>query len=136
MEERGVGAPPSPSLEVSKHTSSVKKSPIWARNHPFWVCAAAHPDISKARRSSHPDLTVGFEAFYNHLPLGLILKEVTEELFLIWIVLTNSLQAPLYPTIYIVWVKGQPKVEDLPIVTMVVPNSCPASETLFPSPTE
>ena len=29
--ERGVGAPPSPSLVVSKHSPSVKKSPIWAR---------------------------------------------------------------------------------------------------------
>src|SRR5215211_2415859 len=31
MGERGVGAPPFPSLEVSKHSSSVEKSPIWAR---------------------------------------------------------------------------------------------------------
>ena len=43
MGERGVGAPPSPSSLVWKHTSSVKKSPIWARNHPFWVFAPAHP---------------------------------------------------------------------------------------------
>ena len=49
-------------------------------------------------------------------------------------VLTNSFQAPLYPTLYIVWIKGQPKVEDLPIVAVILADSCPASETLFPSP--
>jgi hypothetical protein len=35
--------------------------------------------ISKARRSSRPDLTVGLEAIYHHIPLGLILPEVPEE---------------------------------------------------------
>jgi hypothetical protein len=51
-------------------------------------------------------------------------------------VLSNSFQASLYPTIYIVWIKGQPEVEDLPIVAVIVPDSCPAGETLFPSPTD
>ena len=50
-------------------------------------------------------------------------------------VLSNSFQASLYPTIYIVWIKGQPKVENLPIVGVIVTDSCPARETLFPSPT-
>ena len=86
-------------------------------------------------RPSHPNLTVGLQALYHHIPLGLVLPEVTEELFLLGMVLTNSFQAPLYPTIYIVWIKGQPEVEDLPVVTMVVPDSCPAGEALFPSPT-
>jgi hypothetical protein len=49
-------------------------------------------------------------------------------------VLTNSFQAPLYPTIDMVWIKGQPEVEDLPIVAVVVPDSCPAREALFPPP--
>jgi hypothetical protein len=92
-------------------------------------------DISKAWRPSRPDLAVGLEAIYHHLPLGLILEEVTEESLLLGVVLTNPLQASLYPTIYIVWIKGQPKIEDLPIVAMVVPDSCPAREALFPSPT-
>jgi hypothetical protein len=35
--------------------------------------------ISKAWRPSGPDLTVGPEAFYHHLPLGLILEEGPEE---------------------------------------------------------
>jgi hypothetical protein len=30
---------------------------------------------------------------------------------------------------------GLPEIEDLPIVAVVVPDSCPARETLFPSPT-
>src|SRR5215208_4536344 len=34
---------------------------------------------SKTCRSSRPDLTVGLEAFYNHVPLSLVLEEVTEE---------------------------------------------------------
>jgi hypothetical protein len=88
---------------------------------------------SKARRSTRPNLTVGLQAFYHHIPLGLVLPEVTEESFLIRIILSDSFQASLYPTIYIVWIKGQPKVEDLRIVAVVVTDSCPASETLFPS---
>jgi hypothetical protein len=47
-------------------------------------------------------------------------------------VLSNSFQASLYPTIYIVWIKGQPKVENLPIVA----DCRPSGETLFPSPTD
>ena len=93
------------------------------------------PGEGLPRRPSRPNLTVGLQALYHHIPLGLVLPEVTEELFLLGMVLTNSFQASLYPTIYIVWIKGQPEVEDLPIVAMVVPDSCPAGEALFPSPT-
>jgi hypothetical protein len=92
-------------------------------------------ETSKAWRPSRPDLTVGLEAIYHHLPLGLVLEEVTEELFLIWIVLSNPLQASLYPTLHVVWIKCQTEVVDLPIVAVIVPNSCPAREALFPSPT-
>jgi len=28
----------------------------------------------------HPDLAVGLQAFYHHLPLGLVLEEVLEQL--------------------------------------------------------
>jgi hypothetical protein len=34
---------------------------------------------SVPRGSARPDLAVGLEAIYHHLPLGLILPEVTEE---------------------------------------------------------
>ena len=34
--------------------------------------------LKGARRSSRPDLTVGLEAFYHYLPLGLVLPQVTE----------------------------------------------------------
>ena len=92
-------------------------------------------EISKAWGPPHPHLTVGLKALYHHIPLGLVLEEVTEELFLIRIILTYPFKASLYPTIYIVWIKGQPKVEDFSVVAVVVPNSCPAGEALFPSPT-
>ena len=46
--------------------------------------------LKGARRSSRPDLTVGLEAIYHHLPLGLVLPEVTEESFLIRIILITS----------------------------------------------
>src|SRR5215207_7161494 len=91
--------------------------------------------LKGARRSSGPDLTVGLEAIYHHLPLGLILPEVTEEYFLLGMVLSNPLQASLYPTIDIVWIKCQPEIEDLPVVAVVVTDSCPVRETLFSSPT-
>ena len=103
----------------------------------MWVEDASYlrKTTSKACRSSRPHLTVGLEAFYHHIPLGLVLPEITEELFLLEIVLSNSLQASLYPTLYIVWIKGQPEIEDLPIVAVVVADGCPAGEALFPSPT-
>jgi hypothetical protein len=48
-------------------------------------------------------------------------------------VLSNPLQASLYPTLYIVWIKGQPEVEDLPVVAVVITDGCPAPEAPFPS---
>jgi hypothetical protein len=41
----------------------------------------------------HPDLAVGLEAFYHHLPLSLVLQEVAEDLFLIRV----DLSYPLWP---------------------------------------
>src|SRR5688500_6109016 len=93
------------------------------------------PGEGLPQRPARPDLTVGLEAFYDHLPLGLVLPEVTEESLLLRVVLSNSLQASLYPTLYVPLVESQTEVEDLPIVAVVVPDSCPAGETLFPSPT-
>ena len=90
---------------------------------------------SKSWRPPYPHLTVGLETFYHKLPLGLVLEEVTEELFLIRVVLADPLQASLYPTIYVVWIECQTEVEDLPIVAVVVADGCPAGETLLPSPT-
>jgi hypothetical protein len=47
---------------------------------------------SKACRSSRPHLAIGLQAFYHHLPLGLILPKVTEESFLIRIILIASIR--------------------------------------------
>jgi hypothetical protein len=87
------------------------------------------------RRSSRPDLTVGLQALYHHLPLGLVLQEVTQELFLLGIVLTNSLHTSLYPTIYVPLLECQTEVEDFCVVAVVVADSCPTSEALLSSPT-
>jgi hypothetical protein len=53
---------------------------------------------SKAQGPACPDLTVGLQALSHHIPLGLVLPEVPEELFLIRVILANPLQASLYPT--------------------------------------
>src|SRR5215207_7208917 len=54
------------------------------RGHPLRTVASyLRETSSKTRRSSRPDLTVGLEAIYHHLPLGLVLPEVPEELFLL-----------------------------------------------------
>ena len=90
---------------------------------------------SKTRRPPRPDLTVGLETFYHHIALSLVLPEVTEEKLLLGMVLTNSFQAPLYPTLHIPLVECQTKVEDLRIVAVVVTDGCPAGEALFLSPT-
>jgi hypothetical protein len=43
--ERGVGAPPAPSLRLSKHRPSVKKSSIWSRKKSpiLGMCSDALP---------------------------------------------------------------------------------------------
>jgi hypothetical protein len=91
--------------------------------------------ISKTRRPPRSDLTVGLEAIYHHLPLGLVLPEVPEELFLIRIILADPLQASLYPTLHVPLVESQTEIEELAIVAVVVTHSCPAREALSPSPT-
>jgi hypothetical protein len=58
----------------------------------MWVEDASYlrETSSKVRRSSRSHLTVGLQAFYHHLPLGLILPKVPEEQFLIRIILITS----------------------------------------------
>jgi hypothetical protein len=90
---------------------------------------------SKARGSSRPDLTVGLEAIYHHIPLSLVLPKVSEDLFLIWIVLTDPFQATLDPTLDVGRIESQTKVEDLSIVSMVLADGGPACEALVSSPT-
>jgi hypothetical protein len=52
--------------------------------------------LSKPWRSSRPHLTICLEALYHHLTLGLVLPEkIPEDLFLIRVVLSDSLQAAL-----------------------------------------
>jgi hypothetical protein len=70
-------------------------------------------EISKARRPPRPYLTVGLEALYHHLPLGLVLPEVPEESLLLGIILANPLQAALDPTLHVPLVECQPKVEGI-----------------------
>ena len=91
-------------------------------------------EMSKAWKP-HLHLTVGLEAIYHHLPLGLVLEEVTEELFLIQVILANPLQASLYPTLHVPLVESQTEVEDLPVVAVVVTDSCPTGEAFLSSPT-
>jgi hypothetical protein len=59
-----------------------------------------------------PVLTVCLETFYHHLPLGLVLEEVTEELFLIRIILTYPFKASLYLTLHVPLVESQTEIED------------------------
>ena len=92
-------------------------------------------EISKTWRSSRPHLAVGLQTFYHHLLLGLVLPKVSEDPFLIWIVLTDPFQASLDPTLDVGRIESQTKVEDLSIVSMVVADGGPAREGLVSSPT-
>jgi len=42
--------------------------------------------------ASPPHLTTRLEAFYHHLPLSLVLLEVSGDLFLLWVVLAYPLR--------------------------------------------
>jgi hypothetical protein len=87
------------------------------------------------RRPPGPDLAVGLEGFDHHLPLGLVLPEVSEEPFLVGVVFAYALQAALYEPIDVGRVEGQTQVEDLPVVAVVVADGRPSIEAAFPSPT-
>jgi hypothetical protein len=67
----------------------------------MWVEDASYlcDTLSKSQRPARPYLTVGPEALYHHIPLGLVFPEIPKDLFLIWIVLTNSLQTSFYLTL-------------------------------------
>jgi hypothetical protein len=47
-------------------------------------------DYLKTRRPARPDLAVGLEALKDNISLAIVLPEVTEELFLLGMVLTDS----------------------------------------------
>ena len=51
--------------------------------------------ISRTRRPPPPDLTVSLETVKHFLPLRLVLLEISEDLFLFWVVLAYPLQASL-----------------------------------------
>jgi hypothetical protein len=45
---------------------------------------------------------LSLEAIYHHLPLSLVLPEIPEDLFLLWVVLSDSLKAaPTQPSMYL-----------------------------------
>jgi hypothetical protein len=66
---------------------------MWAED-----ASCLHETSSKTGRPARPNLTVGLEAFYHHIPLSLILPEVPEELFLLGIILVAPPQASLHGT--------------------------------------
>ena len=55
----------------------------------------------KAPEASHSDLTICLEAIYHYLSLSLVLPEISEYLFLLWVVLSYPLQAALNPAVHI-----------------------------------
>src|SRR5215212_6006690 len=82
--------------------------------------------------SSRPDLAVSLEAFYHYLTLSLVLPEIPEDLFLIWVVLTDPLKAALHEALEVSRVESQSEIEDLSVKAMVVTYGSPAGEGLLP----
>jgi hypothetical protein len=62
---------------------------------------------SETWRPTRPDLAVSLEAFQYHFPLGFVLPEVMEDLFLIRIVLADPLQTSLHKALDVLLVKSQ-----------------------------
>ena len=89
--------------------------------------------FSKTRTPPCSDLTVSLKAIYNYLPLSRVLPKVSKDLFLIWIILTDPLKAALHEALDVSRVEGEPEIEDLSIVAVVVAYSSPAGEGLLPS---
>jgi hypothetical protein len=58
---------------------------------------------------------------------------ITEDLFLLGVILSDPLQASLNEAFYVVWIKGQTKVEDLRVVAVVITDGGSPSEGLVPS---
>ena len=66
------------------------------------------------RRPPRSDLAVGLQALYHHLPLGLVIPEVPEELFLIRIILADPLKASLHEALDVPLVESQTEIEEVP----------------------
>ena len=64
-----------------------------------------------------------------------ITSAVHQGLHLIRIILADPLQTSLHEALDVLLVECQTEVEDLPVLAVVVTDSCPAREALFPSPT-
>jgi hypothetical protein len=58
-------------------------------------------DNPKTQRPPRPDRTVSLEAIYHHLPLSLVLPEISEYIFLLGIILSDPLQASLNEAFYV-----------------------------------
>ena len=85
--------------------------------------------------SANPDRAVSFKAFDHHIPLALVLPQISEEPLFLGVVLPDPLQTALDPALNIGRVKSQTQVEDLCVVAVVVAYGSPAREALFSSPT-
>jgi len=66
--------------------------------HPVCTYALLEAYLKDLGRPSPPHLTVRLEAFYHHLPLRLVLPEVSEDLFLIRMSLPILSRHPCAPS--------------------------------------
>ena len=77
MGERGVGAPPSPSLRLSKHTPLVKESSIWSRKKsPIWCMCSDPPryyNLNNRQAGCPLNLPPPKSSPAFHLPLAAVL---------------------------------------------------------------
>ncbi len=85
-------------------------------------------------RPSRPDFAVSLEAVDHQIPLGLVLPEVPEELFLFGVVLPYALKTPLDKPLDVGGVQGQAQAENLAVVAVVVADGRPPGEAFFSSP--
>lgn len=81
--------------------------------------------------SSRPDVATGLEGLYDHIPLGLVLPQVPEDLFLLGIVLADPLQAAFDPTLNVGRIEGQTQVKHLAVVAVAVADGGPAGDAFF-----
>ena|SRR5215211_5955577 len=95
----GVVLPALPFLAIIHRSSGRGYSEVWIDTLDNFPRPSAQKSLPqsylKHPEASPPDLTVCLEAFYHHLPLGLIIPEVPKHLFLIRVTLAYLLQASL-----------------------------------------
>ncbi len=99
-------------------------------------CTTEFLDLNDVLGPSRPNLHVGLEAFDHQIPLGLVLPEIPEKLFLVGIVLPYTLKTPLNKPLDVSGVEGRyilGSVGKLLLMPLMTEGKAPLTHKITPT---